>query len=214
LLGPAGILAAYGGSGGGPAPGSIRVTTDLTALATWTPISGVDCDYVVAGDKEIKVQAALAIQPGTKVCFEANSGLEVMETGSFNAKGVATNRIVFTGTVAAKGHWKGLAFRSNNPANELNFVDVRFAGSNDNFCCDYFEGPNVSAAVLVGSNAAATATSSSPIARSPPAATPTVITTPATSPSACPKRVVGCKTPSKPSRGGFSLPLACSGCHG
>lgn len=158
LLGLAGILAACGGSGGGPAPGSIRVTANLTAPATWAPISGLDCDYVVAANKEIEVQAALTIQPGTKVCFEANSGLEVMQTGSLNAKGVMGNRITFTGTVAAKGHWKGLAFRSNNPANELDFVDVLFAGSNDNFCCDYFEGPNISAAVLVGSNAAATAT--------------------------------------------------------
>lgn len=155
LLGLAGFLASCGG---GSVPVSIRISDNLTAAATWAPIPGVDCDYVVAANKEIEVRAALTIQPGTKVCFEANSGLKVMETGSLSAKGTAADRITFTGTAATTGHWKGLAFRSNNPANELDFADVQFAGNNDTFCCDYFEGPDISAAVLVGSNATATAT--------------------------------------------------------
>lgn len=155
LVGLLVVLSACGG-GGGSTIGSIVISADITANDSWSP-NAADCDYTIDTGKEIQVKAKLVVQAGTKVCFSANSGLVVTETGSLTAVGTNTNRITFTGTVAAKGQWKGLAFRSNDPANELSFADILYGGNDDNFCCDYFEGPNISAALLVGSNSAANA---------------------------------------------------------
>lgn len=155
-LGLTGILAACGG--GSVLVQPIAISSNITVTTTWVPNTAIGCDYLVSSGKEIEVSAALTILPGTEVCFASNSGLKITETGSMTAVGTASSRIVFTGATASKGFWKGLAFRSNNPANELTFVDVLFAGSNDNFCCDYFNAVNISAAVLIGSNATATST--------------------------------------------------------
>ncbi|AWR87172.1 hypothetical protein [Meiothermus taiwanensis] len=160
-LSVAGVLALVAGcgGGGGTLPQPVEVSSNITTNTTWSPNPAIDCDYLVTANREIEVRAALTIQAGTKVCFGANSGLKVMETGSLNAVGSAANRIVFTGTTASRGFWKGLAFRSNNPVNELSFAEVSFAGSNDSFCCDYFVSVNdIQAAVIVGSNATSTAT--------------------------------------------------------
>jgi hypothetical protein len=133
-------------------PGCFRtISADITTASTWSPGEPV-CEYAVEG--EFKVSAALTIAPGTVVRFGPNAGLMVTETGSLNAVGTEASPITFTGKTATPGYWKGLAFRSNNPANVIDHAVISYAGSEAVFCCDYFYGPGGSidarAAVVLG----------------------------------------------------------------
>jgi hypothetical protein len=94
----------------------------------------------------IKISSALTIAPGTTLKFANNAGLQILETGSMNATGTKEKPITFTGITQTKGAWKGLAFRSNDPANKLIYTNVSFAGGGE-FCCDYFSPGEFGAAV-------------------------------------------------------------------
>lgn len=139
-----------GGSGDGGL-GPIVFDDNVEADTTWGPTAPAgDCDVVVKS-KPVRVEATLTVLPGTKVCFEANTGLLVEETGALNAVGTASERITFTGKSETQGYWMGIAIRSNNNANVLDGVDVRFAGSSTPFCCGFSEGTETArAALLVG----------------------------------------------------------------
>ncbi len=117
---------------------------DITAATTF------NCGtYEVSG--VIKVSGALTIPAGTTLKFANNAGLEILETGSLNATGTKEKPITFTGVTQTKGAWKGLAFRSNDPANKLIYANVLFAGSAE-FCCDYSIPSGIVAAVSLGSS--------------------------------------------------------------
>jgi hypothetical protein len=104
--------------------------------------------------KVIEISAALTIAPGTTLKFANTAGLQILETGSLNATGTKEKPITFTGITQTKGAWKGLAFRSNDPANKLIYTNVSFAGGGE-FCCDYFSPGEFGAAVnLSGANMA------------------------------------------------------------
>lgn len=88
-------------------------------------------DYVVRGFLDIG--AALSIDPGVIVLFEENAGFRIQGSGSLFAKGTANDSIVFSGTTAEAGHWKGLLFEgSDNNINELTYCHIAYAGS-ENF---------------------------------------------------------------------------------
>ncbi|RKH05144.1 hypothetical protein D7X74_34785 [Corallococcus sp. CA047B] len=156
----ASVLAACGGEDdpgdgdGTPGDTCVRdITEKQTAATTWS--AGEDnCAYSVKG--VIEVSGALTIAPGTVVRFGPDAGLLITETGSLNAVGTEAKPITFTGTTQTPGFWKGLAFKSNNPANVLEYVTVSYAGSEAAFCCDFFYGAgggmDARAAVLLGSN--------------------------------------------------------------
>ncbi len=150
-------IAACGGDSTGPGPGGpggdVVVSTEISDATTWSP-SASDCDVQVT--TVVKVSAALTIQPGTKICFQANAGLLVGATGSLNAVGTADKHIVFTGTSQTKGFWKGLAFLSLNNDNKLIYADVEYAGSPEPFCCGFFTSyEDAKASVVVGDYATA-----------------------------------------------------------
>lgn len=150
------LLSACGGEGSETPPPvttgcSRTVSTNITSATTWAP-GDPACEYAIEGSLE--VSAALTIAPGTVVRFGPNAGLMVKETGSLNAVGTEASPITFTGRNSTPGSWKGLAFRSNDTANVLDHAIISFAGSEAEFCCDYFHGPGgsveVQAAVVVG----------------------------------------------------------------
>ena len=153
------LLAACGGGDDGPGedpgPGGACVrdiSGKLGSTTNWAP-GDERCVYAVTG--VVEVSGALTLAPGTVVRFGPNAGLLVTATGSLNAVGTQEAPITFTGTTATPGFWKGLAFKSNNPANVLEHVLISYAGSEDAFCCDFFYGPGGSvdarAGVVVGS---------------------------------------------------------------
>lgn len=91
-------------------------------------------DYVVRGFLDIG--AALTIDPGVVIHFERNAGFRVQGSGSLFARGTSNDSIIFTGTSATAGHWKGLLFDgSDNNINELSFCRISFGGS-ENFNAD------------------------------------------------------------------------------
>jgi hypothetical protein len=81
-------------------------------------------DYIVTTD--IRVTGKLTIQPGVRIEFEENKGLDI--TGSIVAAGTETHPVIFTGKLKQKGYWKGILIHSNNIENTLNHVVVEYGG--------------------------------------------------------------------------------------
>lgn len=78
----------------------------------------------------------VTIAPGTVFFYESGTGFLVSDDGSLNAVGTADEPITMLGITEDPGHWKGLAISSQNPANTLNFVDIRHGGSDTwDPCC-------------------------------------------------------------------------------
>jgi hypothetical protein len=141
----ASLLAACGT---GPISIDPAVCTLSKDISTSIVLSPATCAaYTISND--IKIKAAMTIQPGTTLKFTSEGGLLIDQTGSLNATGTADKPITFTGVTATTGSWLGLAFRSNDPANKLVYVNVSFAGSKA-FCCDYFEAADQKASVILG----------------------------------------------------------------
>lgn len=74
----------------------------------------------------------LTIEPGVRVEFADNAGLCTGDYSSgswLKAVGTASERIVFTGATPSPGAWKGIAFQSLSPNNQLSYVEVSYGGS-------------------------------------------------------------------------------------
>lgn len=83
-------------------------------------------DYIVTTD--IAVRAKLTVMPGVMIAFENSKGMLINQSGALVAKGTAEKRIIFTGKEATKGYWAGIVFANNDPLNELQHVEVNYAG--------------------------------------------------------------------------------------
>lgn len=89
-------------------------------------------DYIV--DCAIEIYATtLTIEPGTVIEFTESGRIAVHRyfddhSGAIVAIGTADSPIVFRGTKAEKGHWRGLFIGTENNMNELDHVVVRDAG--------------------------------------------------------------------------------------
>jgi hypothetical protein len=128
-----------------PPEANCTLSDTIAAPITLSPASCTS--YTVT--KTLDVTAALVVQPGTTLRFAANAGLQIEATGSLNATGTVALPISFTGVTATTGFWRGLAFRSNDPANRLVYASISFAGSQE-FCCDYFEAASQKGAIILG----------------------------------------------------------------
>ncbi len=117
-----------GGAGGGSSTGTIEIVAPIESATTWSKQMGTDCDYLIPSGETLNVRADLTVSAGTKVCFAANSGLNVEPTGSLNAVGTIEKPIVFTGTSATRGFWTSINVESNNSKNVLAYVTVSFGG--------------------------------------------------------------------------------------
>ena len=81
--------------------------------------------------QNLLVNAKLTIMPGVVIEADADKGIYINEKGALIAKGTAANKIVFTGKDKTKGYWEGIMVISNNPTNELDFVEINYAGSSN-----------------------------------------------------------------------------------
>lgn len=84
-------------------------------------------DYVVKSN--IIVSAKLTINPGVVIAFEADKILHVYPQGTLIAKGTNTAQIFFTGQTKIRGFWGGILLSSNSADNEIDNVNVEYAGS-------------------------------------------------------------------------------------
>jgi hypothetical protein len=99
------------------------ITKDLVLTNTDAAI-----DYVLT--QKIGVTAKLTIEPGVVIVAKANSGIEFTSTGSLVAIGTADKPIILRSESNLKGGWLGIRFSSsNNPVNELTFVNISDGGS-------------------------------------------------------------------------------------
>ena len=111
--------------------------------------------YHLSGD--LSIDALLRISAGAQFESEQEVAIKVNADGTLIAKGTASNEILFT-TANEDGqiHWSGILIESSDARNELDYVNVSWAASNDNF---YYRGWQ-EVSVGVDDNAQATITNS------------------------------------------------------
>lgn len=112
---------------------SLIISGDITQPTTLTNVicDANTPDYIVTD--LIDVDDVLTIEPGVVIAFEANAGLVISRFGggTIVAVGTSSNPITFTGTTKTKGFWVGLDVESNDVRNELDYVIVEYAGSDE-----------------------------------------------------------------------------------
>ncbi len=99
--------------------------------------------YYISGDLTIK--ALLQINEGTQFELAQDVNITVKTEGALIAKGSASNEILFTtSNESGQLHWSGIIIESSDARNDLDYVHVAWAGSEDNL---YYGGWN---AVSIG----------------------------------------------------------------
>ncbi len=84
--------------------------------------------YTVSGSVAVK-SATLHIEPGVVLKFKQNASLIVSDEGAISALGTAAAPITFMGSITEAAHWTSLIVASDNPKNELSFVQFAHGGS-------------------------------------------------------------------------------------
>jgi len=116
-----------------------NVTVTAEAASTQEISSNITSDRTLTSDQQYLVTtmvgvengATLTIDPGVTIMFEADAGFSVNDDNSaLVASGTSSDQIRMVGTERNEGGWwQGIAFYSNNPNNELNYVTIEYAGS-------------------------------------------------------------------------------------
>lgn len=85
-------------------------------------------DYIIACDP--KLSEDFIIDAGVVIEFESAAGLILGKygNGKIQMNGTAEKPIILTGTQKLKGSWRGIQISSNNPANQMEYVTVEYAG--------------------------------------------------------------------------------------
>ncbi|MFA5329252.1 MAG: hypothetical protein WC384_15770 [Prolixibacteraceae bacterium] len=98
------------------------------ALTSDTPALTVP--YLIKG--QVVVKSGLRIRKGVELLFDSDAEFAVMPTGYLTAIGTGAERIKFHGVESGvTGYWRGIAIKSNSDKNELSYVEVFNAGSED-----------------------------------------------------------------------------------
>ncbi len=127
------------------ANGTAKDKVKVTATGSVTSIvleSEIDADRVLTNivadpnlpdylaNTDVRVSAKLTVQPGVVIAFAIDKGMYINNPGgALIAKGTAGQKITFTGKEKTKGFWKGLMITSSSIQNEIDFVEVAYAGS-------------------------------------------------------------------------------------
>lgn len=97
---------------------------NVNADAVWP---GVDAPFLLS--TSITVNAALEINPGAVMQFDAGRTMTISSTGSLAALGTLESPIFFTGADFLPGYWGGLRFNSSNSlTNELSHAVFEYGG--------------------------------------------------------------------------------------
>lgn len=93
-----------------------------------TDDSNAPIDYIISCDP--KINGDFTIDAGVVIEFESNAGLILGKeaNGKIQMNGTAEKPIVLTGTQKDKGSWRGIQISSDNPANQMDYVTVEYAG--------------------------------------------------------------------------------------
>jgi len=74
------------------------------------------------------VEATLTIEAGTTLIFRQDGNFRIEDIGTLVAKGTANKKITFTGENKTPGSWHGIQLSFSGTANELDHVNVEYAG--------------------------------------------------------------------------------------
>ncbi len=89
-----------------------------------------DASYYVTGD--LSVSADITINPGARFEFEQDKKMTILSAGMLMANADGDESIVFTSAKAYAGiYWKGIAIESADARNELNNVQISYAGNTE-----------------------------------------------------------------------------------
>lgn len=97
---------------------------------------GPGIDYVIDGTYYLDGNALLTVNPGVTLAFTGIDGwIEVGTNAGLKMIGTAENPIVLTGPLnnPNKGAWGGVEYRSARADNQMEYVSVENAGSNDEY---------------------------------------------------------------------------------
>ncbi len=85
-------------------------------------------DYIITCDP--KINGDFTIDAGVVIAFESDAGLILGKeaNGKIQMNGTASKPIILTGTQKDKGSWRGVQISSDNPANQMSYVTVEYAG--------------------------------------------------------------------------------------
>jgi len=123
LIGSLDAQSSYAGTGG-----TSEIAVFGTAVATVQTWPAADAPFVMDGITDI--EALVTIKPGAVFQFTSGSRMDVeLDNGALVAVGKADSIIQFLGTLANPGHWDGIQFYTNNPNNELTYVEVSHGGA-------------------------------------------------------------------------------------
>ena len=101
-------------------------TLDESTAATLTALSNQSA-YFVTG--QVDIDSDFVIDPGVSMLFGENVKMFVSSTGTIQAIGDASNVITMSSRNASSGiYWTGLEIRSGSALNELQYVQLTYAG--------------------------------------------------------------------------------------
>ena len=86
-------------------------------------------DYYITG--VLNIEAVLKIDSGVVIEMGAGASIVIKTTGTIIARGDANNPITITGRTKSRGSWKYIMVNSNDPRNELTYVNIEYGGGDD-----------------------------------------------------------------------------------
>jgi len=124
-------------------------TVDVSGIScNLTAPSSVSSDTVITAGcylapRGIRVSSAanLTIEPGVIIKFGSGTALDVNNSATLTAVGTASSPIVLSANEALPGYWRGLDIgQSNSLRNQLDFVQIEYAGGGTNRTASVFVG--------------------------------------------------------------------------
>lgn len=112
-----------------PDDGSISGTLSRDTVFTNINADPNACDYYITG--VLNVESVLQIDSGVVIEMGEGASIVIKTTGTLIAKGSASNPIKITGRTKSRGSWKYIMVNSNDPRNEMSYVNIEYGGGDN-----------------------------------------------------------------------------------
>jgi hypothetical protein len=133
-----------GGMGGAVTCGLSEDPSGCTPLSDAIASLDVETDttvptgcYTVGDTIFVSNDATLNVEPGVRLVFDQDTGIEIWSDGALSAVGTDEAPIVFTGETKMRGFWNGILLdNANSVDNKLHHVFIEYGGSSDTEYCN------------------------------------------------------------------------------
>jgi len=112
-----------------PDDGSISGTIYEPTVFTNVNADPNVADYYITG--VLNVESELKIDSGVIIEMGAGASIVIKTTGTLIARGDAANPIIITGRTKSRGSWKYIMLNSNDPNNEITYVNIAYGGGDN-----------------------------------------------------------------------------------